>query len=59
MTPVLAHLGTDHWWSSLLYLVPVLIVVAGIGITSWRDKRQEAADDGDDGATPSGPTPSA
>lgn len=45
---VLAHLGTDHWWASLLYLMPVLIVVAGIGFTSWRDKRREAAE-GPDG----------
>lgn len=60
MTPVFAHLGTDHWWASLLYLMPVLIVVAGIGITSWRDKhRDEDGEDaaGDDGATTTpGPT---
>lgn len=42
---VLAHLGTDHWWASLLYLLPVLIVVAGIGITSWRDKRRDEDED--------------
>lgn len=53
---VLAHLGTDHWWASLLYLLPVLIVVAGIGITSWRDKRHEGEDD-DAPTTPPGPTP--
>ncbi|MBJ7519942.1 MAG: hypothetical protein JHC84_09630 [Solirubrobacteraceae bacterium] len=53
---VMAHLGTDHWWASLLYLLPVLIVVAGIGITSWRDKRHEGEDD-DAPTTPPGPTP--
>ncbi|MBJ7330900.1 MAG: hypothetical protein JHC95_13445 [Solirubrobacteraceae bacterium] len=60
MSLVLAHLGTDHWWASLLYLLPVLIVVAGIGITSWRDKRREAAEGADEDAsatTDPGPTP--
>ncbi|MGK2938153.1 MAG: hypothetical protein ACSLFR_10180 [Solirubrobacteraceae bacterium] len=52
---VLAHLGSDHWWASLLYLLPVLIVVAGIGITSWRDKRR-GEDDDDAPTTPPGPT---
>ena len=52
---ILGHLGTGHWWASLLYLLPVLIVVAGIGITSWRDKRHE--DEDEDATTPPGPTP--
>jgi hypothetical protein len=60
MTFVLAHLGTDHWWASLLYLIPVLIVVAGIGITSWRDRHRDEDDEdasGEDGATTTpGPT---
>lgn len=55
MTTVLAHLGTDHWWASLLYLLPVLIVVAGIGITSWRDKRREDEPGEDGPTTPPGP----
>lgn len=56
---ILAHLGTDHWWASLLYLMPVLIVVAGIGITSWRDKHREEDEDaaGEDAPTTTpGPT---
>lgn len=52
---VLAHLGTDHWWASLLYLLPVLIVVGGIGITSWRDKRRDEDGGADGGPTPPGP----
>lgn len=56
---VLAHLGTDHWWASLLYLLPVLIVVAGIGVTSWRDKRRGDDDSEDEpaefGAGPTAP----
>ena len=54
---VLAHLGTDHWWASLLYLLPVLIVVAGIGITSWRDKRRGDDPEAEDPPTTTpGPT---
>lgn len=51
---VLAHVSSEHWWASLLYLLPVLIVVAGIGITSWRDKRRDEDDDAP--TTPPGPT---
>jgi hypothetical protein len=38
MTPPLAHVG--HWAASLLYVVPVLIVVAALVWQSWRDKRR-------------------
>lgn len=55
---VLAHLGTDHWWASLLYLMPVLIVVAGIGITSWRDKHRDEEDESTP-PTPPGDAPNA
>lgn len=53
---ILGHLGTDHWWASLLYLMPVLIVVAGIGITSWRDKHRDEDGEDDDAATRPGPS---
>lgn len=54
---VFAHLGADHLWASFLYLMPVVIVVAGIGFTSWRDKRRDAAEAAakDDEAAPTTP----
>jgi hypothetical protein len=48
----LAHAG--HWIVSALYLVPLLIVVAMLGVTSLRDRRAEAAE-GADGAPPPPP----
>jgi hypothetical protein len=36
MTPILAHFG--HWWTSLLYLAPVVIVVAWLSLQAWRDR---------------------
>ena len=36
--PPLAHAG--HWIASLLYLVPVLVVVGALAWQSWRDKRR-------------------
>jgi hypothetical protein len=53
---ILAHLGTDHWWASLLYLLPVLVVAAGIGITSWRDRRRDENADDEVPTTTPGPT---
>jgi hypothetical protein len=38
VAPPLAHAG--HWLASLLYLVPVLIVVGALVWQSWRDKRR-------------------
>jgi hypothetical protein len=38
IAPPLAHAG--HWLASLLYLVPVLIVVGALVWQSWRDKRR-------------------
>jgi len=39
--PLLAHVG--HWLVNLLYLVPLVIVVAMLGISSLRDRRAAAA----------------
>lgn len=34
----LAHVG--HWWGSILYLLPVVVVVVFLGVQSWRAKRR-------------------
>jgi hypothetical protein len=47
MSPlVLAHFG--HWYVSLLYLGPVFVVVAVLGVQSWRDRRRPSGDEDDD-----------
>jgi membrane protein DedA with SNARE-associated domain len=38
IAPPLAHAG--HWLASLLYLVPVLVVVGALVWQSWRDRRR-------------------
>lgn len=38
----IAHAG--HWISSLLYLVPLLVVVAMLATASLRDRRAAAAE---------------
>jgi hypothetical protein len=38
----IAHIG--HWWTSLLYLAPVLLVVVWLAIQSWRQRRQDRTD---------------
>jgi hypothetical protein len=43
---VLAHTG--HWASSLVYLAPVLLVVAWLVWQSWRDKRTGRTHDDDE-----------
>ena len=40
---ILAHAG--HWLAGLLYLAPVVIVVAALLYQSWKDRREH----GDDG----------
>jgi len=37
VTGMLAHAG--HWTSSLIYLTPVLLIVAVLGLQSIRDRR--------------------
>jgi hypothetical protein len=49
----IAHAG--HWITGLLYLVPLVIVVAMLAFTSMRDRRAEAAELAADG----GPAPDA
>jgi hypothetical protein len=34
----LAHFG--HWWTSILYIAPVVVVVIWLWIQSWRAKRR-------------------
>lgn len=41
----LAHLGSDHWYLFLLYLAPVVIVVASIVISTVRQRRELAAEE--------------
>jgi cytochrome c-type biogenesis protein CcmH/NrfF len=41
--PPLAHLG--HWYQSLLYLAPVLIVVVVLWVTERRERRRGPAED--------------
>jgi hypothetical protein len=57
IAPPLAHAG--HWAASLLYLAPILIVIALVAVQSVRDRRrgtQPAADaDADWPARPGDP----
>jgi hypothetical protein len=39
---ITAHFG--HWWTSLLYLAPVVIVVAWLTFTQWRENRKRDDD---------------
>jgi hypothetical protein len=45
MTIVLpiAHFG--HWYVTLLYMGPVVVLVAALSFQSWRDKRRGRGDD--------------
>lgn len=38
-----AHAG--HWAVSLIYFAPVVVIIAAIGITSWRDRDAEDRED--------------
>ena len=38
----IAHAG--HWLVNVLYIVPLIVVVAMLGISSVRDRRAEAAE---------------
>jgi ABC-type Fe3+ transport system permease subunit len=40
--PPIAHAG--HWIVNLLYLVPLLVVIAMLAVSSVRDRRAEAAE---------------
>ncbi|MEA2221321.1 MAG: hypothetical protein QOJ35_3947 [Solirubrobacteraceae bacterium] len=42
--PPIAHAG--HWIASLLYLVPLAVVVGMLTVSSIRDRRAEAAEGG-------------
>jgi threonine/homoserine/homoserine lactone efflux protein len=39
MSAPFAHFG--HWWTSILYLAPVAVVIVWLGFQSWRAKRQD------------------
>lgn len=43
MTLVLAHAG--HWLVSLLYVLPVVLLVGALAFQSWRDRRNGVADE--------------
>lgn len=50
MPVVLAHLA--HWYTSLAYVAPVLIIVGLLALQSWRDKRRAPTPDADGEPTP-------
>ena len=37
----LGHVG--HWWGSILYLAPVVVVIVFLGVQSWRAKRRDGS----------------
>lgn len=39
MTLTLAHVG--HWYHVLLYLLPILLIGAGLWWSNWRELRRE------------------
>jgi len=38
VTPILAHFG--HWYLQLLYIVPVVVIVALLKLAGWRERRR-------------------
>ena len=42
----IAHFG--HWYVTLLYMGPVVILVAALSIQSWREKRRKNSGDSSD-----------
>ena len=48
MTTV-AHIS--HWWTELLYVAPVVVVVAGLALSNRREKRRARRS----GVTPDSP----
>ncbi len=44
MSLPIAHFG--HWYVSILYLGPVLVLVVALSAQSWREKRRDK--DGDE-----------
>lgn len=47
---VLAHAG--HWLASLLYVVPIVVVLGALGFQVMREKRRDAAEGADRGDPP-------
>jgi hypothetical protein len=39
----IAHFG--HWYVTLLYMAPVVVLVAALSFQSWRDKRRGGGHD--------------
>jgi hypothetical protein len=39
--PVLAHFG--HWYVSMIYAAPALLLAGGLGLSTLRERRRQAA----------------
>lgn len=47
MSPLpIAHFG--HWYVTILYMAPVVILVAALSLSSWREKRRKERGDPSD-----------
>ena len=42
----IAHFG--HWYVTLLYMGPVIVLVAALSFQSWREKRRNRGKDSSD-----------
>lgn len=40
--PVLAHFG--HWYVSMIYAAPALLLAGGLGISTLRQRRRDATE---------------
>ena len=50
----LAHVG--HWWTYILYAVPVVIVLGAVVRTLLQERREGAAESGEDGPAAGSPS---
>jgi len=39
---ITAHFG--HWWTSILYVVPVVAIAGWLWIQQWRDRKRDRSD---------------
>jgi len=48
LMPLLAHVSSEHWWTWILYLVPVLIVL-GASVRALVEQRRDDRERGAEG----------
>lgn len=48
----LAHSGENHWYDTIMFVTPMVVIISVLFVVAWRDRRADAALEDEDTEDP-------